>query len=383
MSTNTLSIFDPLFYANLALIQLEKQLGMANRVHRGYDKTPTQKGSTIAIPMISTFTAQDAPGTDMNINADSINIVVDQWKEVKFALTDKELNYTQQEIITKHIRPAAYALADVIDQALCNLYKGVPWYSGTAGAVPSSVGDITGARKVMFNNAAPLTPGMVHLMIDGNAEEAFLKLSAFSQQQGAADVGVNTQLTGSLGQKFGFEVFSNQNVKTHVKGTCSTTTLAINKTASSFPIGSAAIDIDAVAVTGTLVPGDILQIAGDAQNYVVTTTSTAAGNAFSAVGIFPKLVKAAADNVVVTAVLQNGVRNLAFHRNFGALAMAPLTDMANQLGAKVATVSDPITGLTLRSRVWYVGDSSVVKVGLDVLYGTKILDGNLACAMLG
>ena len=34
---NTLGIYDPLFYAQEALIQLEKALGLAGRVHRGYD----------------------------------------------------------------------------------------------------------------------------------------------------------------------------------------------------------------------------------------------------------------------------------------------------------------------------------------------------------
>jgi hypothetical protein len=380
---NVLSVFDPIFYANLALIQLEKALGMASRVHRGYDKEPRQKGSTISIQVPSTFTAQDAPGSDQDIKAGSVDIVLSYWREVKFALSDKELNFTQMEIIEKHIRPAAYALADDIDQKLCLLYKDVPWYYGTAGTTPSAVSDITGVRKVLFNNAVPLVPGMVHLMIDGNAEEKFLQLAAFSQQQGAGDTGVTTQVRGTLGTKFGLEVFANQNVKTHTKGTASTATLAINIPASSYPIGTSTINLDAGAVTGTLVPGDVLQIAGDSQNYAVTNTVTASGNAFNSVTITPKLKVAAADNAVVTAVLQNGVRNLAFHRNAFALAMAPLSDMANQLGAKVATVSDPITGLTLRSRVWYVGDSSAVKVGLDVLFGIKTLDPNLAACLLG
>jgi hypothetical protein len=379
--TNTLSIFDPIFYANLALIQLEKALGMANRVHRGYDKAPQTKGSVISIPIPSTFTAQDAPGADQAISADSINITLSNWKEVKFALTDKELNYTTEEIITKHIRPAAYALANQIDLDLCGLYADVPWSSGTAGTTPSAVTNITSARKVLFNNNVPLTPGLMHMMIDGNAEEQFLQLQAFSQNQGAGDKGVETQMTGSLGNKFGFEIFANQNVKTHTSGTVSVTTLAINGAVTA---GASAVAVDAVAVTGTLVHGDVLQIAGDSQNYAVQAGPyTAAGNAFASVSIFPKLKVNAADNAVVTVIKQNGVRNLAFHRNAFALAMAPLSDMANQLGARVATVSDPVTGIALRSRVWYVGDSSAVKVGLDCLYGFRTLDGNLANAMLG
>jgi hypothetical protein len=39
-----------------------------------------------------------------------------------------------------------------------------------------------------------------------------------------------------------------------------------------------------------------------------------------------------------------------------------------QLGARSATVSDPITNLALRSRLFYGGNASKVYVALDVLY---------------
>ena len=58
--------------------------------------------------------------------------------------------------------------------------------------------------------------------------------------------------------------------------------------------------------------------------------------------------------------------------------MAPLPELPDELGAKVATVSDPVTGLSVRSRIYYVGDSSEVHVALDVLYGVKTLDNNMA-----
>ncbi len=88
---NTLSVYDPIFYAQEALIQLEKALGMAGRVYRGYEKSPQEPGKVISIRRPSTFTAQDAPGSDMDIDAGEVQIILDQWKEVKFKLTDKEL----------------------------------------------------------------------------------------------------------------------------------------------------------------------------------------------------------------------------------------------------------------------------------------------------
>ncbi|WP_041467284.1 P22 phage major capsid protein family protein [Chlorobium phaeobacteroides] len=81
---NNLNLYDPLFYAQEGLIQLQKALGMASRVHRGYDKEPQQKGSTIKISKPGTFTAQDAPSNDQDINAEGMEIKLDKWKEVKF-----------------------------------------------------------------------------------------------------------------------------------------------------------------------------------------------------------------------------------------------------------------------------------------------------------
>jgi len=74
---------------------------------------------------------------------------------------------------------------------------------------------------------------------------------------------------------------------------------------------------------------------------------------------------------------------MAFHRNAFALATAPLSTMGNELGAKIATVYNEKNGLSLRSRIYYVGNSSEVHVALDILYGVKTLDPNLACRACG
>lgn len=376
---NTLSVYDPLFYAQEAIIQLEKSLGMAGRVHRGYDKAPQQKGSVISISRPSTFTVADAPASAQDITAGEVQISLNYWREVKFKLTDKELTYTTEKIIADHIRPAAYALADDIDQKLVALYKEVPW--SKAASSPAAVADITAVQRIMFNNRVPEDDMTRHLMLSGVLREEFLNLSAFSQWQGAGADGVNTQMRGSLGLKYGYETFANQNTPTHTTGTASTGTLAINNGAG-YAAGVSTINLDAGSVTGTLVPGDILAIAGHTQQYVVTNTVTASSNAFAGVTISPALAASVADNAVVTATLTTGTVSLGFHRNAFALAMAPLSEMGNQLGARIATVIDPITGLALRSRMYYVGNSSEVHVALDVLYGVKTLDGNLACRLI-
>ena len=74
---NVLSNYDPIFYANEALIQLRKNLGLAARVHRGYDPTPQQRGSTINIPRPTSFTATEVNpttgGTTQDIDAGNVD----------------------------------------------------------------------------------------------------------------------------------------------------------------------------------------------------------------------------------------------------------------------------------------------------------------------
>jgi hypothetical protein len=52
--------------------------------------------------------------------------------------------------------------------------------------------------------------------------------------------------------------------------------------------------------------------------------------------------------------------------------------MGAQLGAQIETVTDPQTGLSIRSRLYYEGNSSAVHVALDVLFGVKVLNPNMA-----
>lgn len=372
---NTLSVYDPLFYAQEALMALEKSLGMAGRVHRGYDKSPQSEGSTISIKRPSTFTAQSAPSAAQNLTASEVQITLDQWKEVKFVLTDKELTYTGQQIIADHIRPAAYALADNIDSALNALYAKVPWY--VVNSSPLVASDITAVRALMFNNQVPFKdPSMLHMQLSGTQEAEALNLTAFSQWQGAGAAGADTQAMGLLGQKYGFNIFANQNVPTHTAGVSADATGALTADAA---LGATTIAFDSVTSAGTFKAGDTFLLAGDTQRYTFTANYTASAGAVTSAAIFPALKAAHLTGDVITITLVSGEQGLAFHRNAFALAMAPLSDMAKNLGAQVATATDPITGLTLRSRVYYVGNDSAVHVALDVLYGVKCLDPNLAC----
>lgn len=393
---NVLGNYNPEFYAQEALIQLFKALGMSGRVYRGAEQerngAGNKKGQTINLKRPTKFTAQThvagTGSTAQDVVGEDVAIQLTSHEEVKYALTDKELAYTTEQIITDHITPAAYALADKIDQDLHALGATVGPKAYISGSASSSF--ITGPRKVLRNNEVPMDPGMIHYLVDSGLEAAFLDLGIFSEARitgpGANEAAL---MNGSLGQRFGVEVFASQNAD--VAGPTMTST-ATASAGTGDPVGAAsaatAANVGTLAVDGftaseTVQIGDTFTIAGDPTTYILTadtTMSTGAGT----LTFYPLLRHNVANNAVVTFDTLNAieeaanVRNLMFHRNAFALAFAPLPMTGDGRGAQMATVTDEVTGLSVRARMWYDGTTATNYIALDALYGMQVLDGQLA-----
>jgi hypothetical protein len=378
---NTLSNYNPTFYANEALIQLKKALGLAGRVYRAYEveRNAFNRGDTINIRRPGTFTAASAPsGSAQDITPSSVAISLDQFREVTFKVRDDELAFTGQRIIDEHIQPAAYALADELDQFIAAYYWKVPWWKTQESS--ASILDIVNVRKIMRNNKVPIDDGNLHLMVNGDMEARFLTLEQFTN---ASTIGSsNTSLMrGSMGQpKFGFEVFANQNVPNHVKGTLTDVAGAIVGTPAK---GAVSLDLGSLTDTETIKKGDMFTIAGHTQQYVVTADATVTTTTVT-IGCYPGIEAACTGGEVVTFTVGTCDNNLAFHRNWFGLVVAPLPSTQPQTGgAAVAVATDDVSGISLRATQWYVGGEKQNYVSLDILYGGEVLDPNLAVRLRG
>lgn len=381
MPTLTEGNYDETFFAQEALIQLEKVLGMAGRIHRGYEQTPQTRGSTVQIRRPASFTSTAMPATESDMATESVSVTLDKWEGVVFGLTDKDLTLSAPEIVTDHIRPAAYAIADKVDQTLAALYLDIPWVlAQTATPVLS---DIAAVRKMMMDNKVPLRdPSMLHGMIDSATELEYLKGLATAgnirETQGPA------LRDGSLGRLFGFDVFANQNTPVHTSGVSEDATGAVDfgaGTTAVYAAGVSAVHIDGLTDDGTLLKGDTFVFAGHSQRYVLTADSVESGTGDHDIAFSPPLKQAVDEDEVVTFTLTGAAKsqNLYWHRNAFALATAPLSELGAEVGgARIRSISDPDSNLSLRARMWYDGDEAKVKVGLDILYGVKTLDPNLA-----
>lgn len=391
--TNYYDPYDPIFYAQEALIVLENALGMAGRIHRGYDaeRKSAEKGSTIEIRKPASLTTQaGATGTVQDLNTEKTTISLNNWREVKFGLTDQELAYTSEQIISEHISPATYALANYIETQLTGLYKyvGNGYDLAAATAAPA---DIVGARKVIRDNAGSLVDSaMLHFAIDSKLEADFLNSTLF-HSAGVAGEQENKDalLRGHLATRFGTEIFVQQTLGSHTGGTITGAAADNAGTVNgNHLIRATTLAVAAFGVSLTIKAGDTFTIAGQDQRYVVTADATLDGAGAGSLSIFPGLKAAVTDTTVVTftrAVASPANYadaynySLMFHRNAFALAMAPLPQIGNGAGARMASILDPRTGLAMRSRVAYDDTNAKVIVTLDVLFGVKCLDNNLAC----
>ena len=183
--------------------------------------------------------------------------------------------------------------------------------------------------------------------------------------------------------KYSYNIFANQNVQSTVGNTI---TDGAGAAVGAVAMDAVSVPVDAMGSTEAFKAGNMVTFAGHSVIYALAADVTMSGGAGTLTLASP-LQAAVADNEVVTVTSPVNAgstvsENLMFHRNFAAFASAPLSEAGNQLGAKIATAFDPVTGLALRSRMFYEGNSSKVFVALDVLYGFRVLDPSLACRVL-
>lgn len=363
--------YNETFFAQEALPLLENALGLSGRVYREYEKDTKEQGDTTTIRKPSTFVAQAAPSSPQDLNTSKVDLKLTEWDEVKFEITDKDRALTSDRIITDHIRPAVYALANKVDQKVASLVQRIPWYTQLASTF--DIKDLAKATQVLFDNGVPLDqPELIHGMVDGSLKT---EINAYMAGKNMSGPGVDAARRGQLAEIMGVNWFANQNTP---KITTNTLTDGVGATTASAAKGAKTIAINGIDAAGSVVVGDTFSIAGVTQRFVVTAAATASSGAIAALQFEPELPVAVSSGAVVTFHTMAGAKtaNIVFHRNFAALKFAPLPD--DLPGINASTISDADLGISVRARIWSDGNNSKMFVALDCLYGYQLLDPNMA-----
>lgn len=357
--------------ARTALPRLIENLVFPNLIYKDFSADFSRNlGDKIQVRKPVVLTASEFNETNgttaQDIKESSVEVKLDKIATVDVDITAIQGATNINDINRQFIEPAAVALAEKINSDGLALYRDIPYVCGTAGTTPSSLTDISNARKALNVNKVPVAPRCA--VWDPEADAKFTTIDAIvnAEKSGTTEALRN----GSIGRIFGLDNYMSQAVKAHTKGTLS----ADVKPKASTAAGAVSLTLSASTVTGTLAKGDVLTILGD--SYVVTETATAASNEIT-VSIYPALKKSVTTATVVS-VAGSHTANLAFHPMAFAFVTRPLVQPAG-----VESYVTNFNGISLRVVKGYDMKYKKESLSMDVLYGYKTMYPEMAVRVLG
>ena len=365
------TLLTPQIIAREALMQLRNNCVMARLVHRNYsNEFVGAKGDTISVRKPATFRAEEFTGkiNVQDAKEEKISVKMDHHLDTSFAVTSKDMTLTIADFSQQFLIPAMQSFANTIDSSLLGLCKDIPYFAGKGGTLPTKADTIIDAGKVLNQNKAPM--GDRHLVLDPETEAAFMKIDAFHSADKVGDNGTAMR-EASLGRKFGFDTYMDQNVPTLAGGALTGTA----KPSGAFEPGMSTITLTASSLTGNVKAGDMLKIDGEA--YAITADASASGNNIT-VNITPALRKKITASSKVEYAAGKGIQNLAFHRNALALVTRPLALPKGAVNAAIVNYD----GFGIRVVYGYDMTTKTDVVSLDLLYGVKTLNPDLAVRVL-
>lgn len=349
--------------AKESLMVLRNNAVMANLVHRDYsNEFVNGVGDTISIRKPATFEAKEFSGEIevQDATESSTSVKMDKHLDVSFKVTSKQMTMDIKDFSQQLLVPAMRAFNDKVDKYLIGLQAQVAnRVAHSSGSISSA--DIIAARKMLTKSATPLDNR--RLVLGADAEADLLNDTQFISAEKVGDNGTALR-EASLGRKYGFDIYVDQNVENTAGGSIAYTgTLAVDGAVSA----SASLTIDATTLTGTMKAGDVILIGGNA--YIVSANATASSNEIS---ITVDRALTCDDNTEVS-YFGAYTPSIAFHKNALALVTRPL---ALPSGAKDASIVG-YDGFGLRVVYGYDMKTKTDEVSIDMVCGTKLLDQRL------
>ena len=408
------SLITPSLIAKEALMQLENNLVMGNKVHREYKKEFSGgQGNSVSIRKPVKFQVTDgATASIQDVEEKSHSITIDQRKHVAWEFTTQDLTLSVEEYSERYIKPAAIALANKVDRSLHGLYTKV-WNSvGTPGTTPANFAAVAAAAQRMDEMAVPsdmrcmVANPAAHYAIAGNQ----LTLDSVGNK------GKSAYERANVGNIATFDFFATQNVQNHTVGAHGGTPLVNGGSQNVTYANATGANTQTLVTDGwtnstaVLKAGDVFTIAGVyavnpvpgegstdktvmnyLQQFTVMADATSSGAGAATITISPAIVSsgpqqtvsaAPADNAAITVLGTASTaypQNLGFHKNAFALVTVPL-EMPDGAAFKAR---ESHNGLSLRVIKDYDFTNDKDQIRLDILYGVETIYADLAARLWG
>ena len=294
--TNTLGPWIPEIWAREGLLFLDNNLVAAKLVYRDYENTLATMGDTVNARVPATFVAKRKAATDditlQAATTTSVAVKLDMHVYTSFILRDQELDRAFTDLVAEYMIPAMSAVANAIDRTvLGEVYQFTANSAGKLSTSPTQA-VITTIDQVLSDNQCPQENRS--LIVSPAVKNILLNIDNFVTAEKIGDS--VTIRTGFLGQLFGINIYTTQNVPSISASTAvneiGTSAIALS---AGYAAGTTFLQVD--AFTDDPEVGEWCTIAGDMTPQFITHWSASA----STLGISPGLKYAVVDAAVVTA----------------------------------------------------------------------------------
>lgn len=348
---NGLTDLIPHAYKALDVVSREL-VGMIPAVTRDADVARVAVGQKLKSHVVPPQPAQNivpgvaAPNTGTQ-NIGNRELEITKSRAVPFQWTGEEqrgLNNGGAGVLTiqqNQIAQAMRTLTNEVEADLAALHATCSRAWGTPGVTPfGTAGDyMDGAKTLQILKDNGTAQSDLHMVINTNTGANFL-----GKQAGKAnEAGTDRMLRqGVLLDVHGMPIRESGQIKTHIKGTAAGAT----SNAAGYAVGSTVITL-ASAGTGTVVAGDVVTFAGDANQYVVAVGDSDVSNGGTITLAAPGLMKALPAAATALTVLASSSRNMVFRRSALVLAARlPALPEGGDMADDRTVITDPHSGLS-------------------------------------
>lgn len=315
-------------------------------------------------------------GTDQTV--DTLTMTLDQYVRQDIPITGEDFKHLDNgfgasnvlkdwttQAIAKAVDTIELHVASVTALGACRAF-------GTAGTTPfaSNFNEVANLRQILIDNGIPMD-GANSIIMNTTAGTAMRNLSPLYKANEAGTTEMLRQ--GSLLNLHGFMFKESAQITSVTKGTGASYTTS----AAGFAIGATSIPI--ITGTGTVLAGDVVTFAGDANKYVVDTGVAAPGTIVLAK---PGLRVAIAASATAMTIGGNFAPNVALWRGAVELAVRPTTKpMGGDAAAETMVIQDPRSGLAFTFSLYKGFNKN--QIMLEAFYKAKVWKKEGVALLLG
>lgn len=384
MTTNTLTNLIPSLYAGLDIVSREMcGLIPSVTIDANVNRAAVGQSVYVNIAPANAAGADITPAmavpaeSDQTIGATAISIT--KSRAFPFSWNGEEQRGVNSgpgyaDIRANQIAQAIRAAVNEVETDIGVLHALASRAGGAIGTTPfaTNTSGLNDARKVLVDNGAPT--GNIRAVVNTAAGASLRTLYGVQTGRGEA---ASIAEQGILVNSSGIPIRESAAIVTSTAGTG---TSATTNTAG-YAVGATTITL-ASAGTGTIVAGDVITFAGDANQYVVTTGDADVSNGGTIVLAAPGLRKAIAASATNITVVAACSRNMVFSQSAIVLATRlPTRPEEGDMALDVMTITDPKSGLSFEVSM-YPGYRKV-RYEIAVSWGVKVIKPEHTALLIG